>query len=105
MLGCVSTTSYFANDSAVRMRFNIPISMPTPPTSPPPKSAVQAALGRRRSLQVNEFDPLVVAKRADGWELMLRTIIDAWMAEAAREVRERAKPIEAETEAAWQVSP
>jgi hypothetical protein len=79
------------------MRFNIPISMPTPATAPKAsKSAAQAALGRRRSLQVNEFDPLVVAKRADGWERMLRTIIEAWMAEAAREVRERAQPTEAE---------
>ncbi|CAK9781856.1 hypothetical protein CC85DRAFT_329884 [Cutaneotrichosporon oleaginosum] len=79
--------------AAVRMRFNIPIAMPTPPTAP--KAAAQAALGRRRSIQVNEFDPLVVAKRADGWERMLRTIIDAWMMEAAREVQNCAKPIEA----------
>lgn len=93
--------------AAVRMRFNIPmlvLATPTNSTYVASKATGQAALGRRRSLQVYEFDPLVVAKRAEGWERMLRTIIEAWMAEAAREVRERVQPIEAETEPpAWQV--
>lgn len=78
--------------SAVRMRFNIPLSMPTTNVSAPQpasKSAAQAALGRRRSLQTLEFDPLVVAKHGDNWDTSLRTVIVAWVTEAAREVRDR----------------
>ncbi|BEI92491.1 uncharacterized protein CcaverHIS019_0501190 [Cutaneotrichosporon cavernicola] len=91
--------------AAVRMRFNIPISVlatPTNSTIVTPKTAAQAALSRRRSLQIYEFDPLVVAKRTDGWERMLQTVIEVWMVEAAREVRERAKLIAAGSEAAAQ---
>lgn len=97
MLGSVSPLSslFLAradNGSAVRTRFNIPISMPTVPganSSPAPKAAAQAALGRRRSLQALEFDPLVIAKHGDKWEWMLRSVVLAWVTEAAREVRTR----------------
>lgn len=70
----------------------VPGTNPMTERAPAPKAAAQAALGRRRSLQVLEFDPLVIAKQGDTWEAMLRTVIVAWVTEAAREVRTRAVP-------------
>jgi len=35
-----------------------------------------------------DFDPLVVAKKGEGWEESLRVVVERWVEEAAREARE-----------------
>lgn len=64
-----------------------PLTMPKDSNSKASKAASMAALGRRRSLPALQFDPLVVAKRGEGWESMLQTILTHWITEAAREVK------------------
>ena len=61
---------------------NVPItpSVPSVP-SPAPKRTKENA-------PKIEFDPLVVAKKTDGWEEMLGGLLDKWVDEAASEARE-----------------
>jgi hypothetical protein len=103
---------------AIRLRFNLPISMPTPtpsllsvpslpapgrPTSPSPDGGANATLPKHSGIVASgktpttsakktaeriEFDPLMVAKRAEGWEGMLAGLLVRWVEEAAREERE-----------------
>lgn len=62
-----------------------PLTIPT--ESKTTKAASLAALGRRRQLPTLEFDPLLVAKRAENWESMLQSVLIQWINEAAREVK------------------
>lgn len=96
LLGSVSMTREPADSRALRLRFNLPISMPaasvnvTPlvaTETKPSKTAGMAALGRRRQLPTLDFDPLVVAKRSEGWDSMLKAVLVNWVTEAAREVK------------------
>lgn len=110
---------------AIRLRFNLPISMPTPtpsllsvpslptpgrPTSPSPEGGAHVNLPKhggvvpsgkapltsttsttstKKAAERIEFDPLMVAKRTEGWEDMLAGVLVRWVEEAAREERER----------------
>lgn len=80
-------------------------SLPAPgrPTSPSPDGGANATLPKHSGLVPSgktpttstkttaeriEFDPLMVAKRTDGWEGMLAGLLARWVEEAAREERE-----------------
>lgn len=91
--------------SALRLRYNLPITLPhsavlAPPTLPDGKPAplpprvpsTGGPGGRRKDLPRIDFDPLVVAKRTEGWEAMLRSVVSTWVEDAARETRGEATP-------------
>lgn len=128
-----------AGRRAIRLRFNLPISMPTPtpsllsvpslpapgrPTSPSPdggahvnlpkhggvvpsgKTPLASTTSTKKPAERIEFDPLMVAKRTEGWEDMLAGVLVRWVEEAAREERElcEARP-DSQTERGSAVAP
>ncbi|ORY33013.1 hypothetical protein BCR39DRAFT_520717 [Naematelia encephala] len=81
--------------AALRLRYQLPIHLPSQTTSSsflpvPTKAApsVTAPTKLRTDGPKIEFDPLVVAKRSDGWEVMLSEVVCKWVEEVARERRE-----------------
>ena len=87
--------------SALRHRYNIPISLPAHTASSgflslPPSRTTRVAsnpeLTFKPSVQREEpikFDPAQIAKREEGWEESLEGLIRRWIDEVVREVRER----------------
>ena len=100
---------------SLRLRYNLPIQMPsnaasslflpvsnalphssspsttaaTPRTSPDPDTKAfppNSKRGRENAPRI-DFDPLIVAKRAEGWEGMLVEVLGKWVEAAAREAR------------------
>lgn len=115
MLGCVSSAVSYrprADDSAVRLRYNLPVALPTlsstltvplvlppprsdslspshtPSTSPAPSTKDRRLPKRKETAPRYDFDPLRVAKREDGWAEMLEGLLLRWVEEAVREARE-----------------
>ncbi|WWD06952.1 hypothetical protein V865_005049 [Kwoniella europaea PYCC6329] len=86
--------------AALRHRYQLPISMPTTSTNLPlPPVPPKSSLRRPRPSIVTsssttaaeeriEFDPMIVAKKAQGWDVMFRGLIERWLGELVKEVRE-----------------
>lgn len=69
----------------------VALTPPVLPDSAPIKPAPPKALPRQRQASAHrahsiEFDPLVVAKGAAGWESSLKAVVEAWVEAAAAEV-------------------
>lgn len=87
--------------SALRHRYNIPISLPPRTASSgflslPPSRTTRVTsnpeLSFKPSMQREEpikFDPAQIAKREEGWEDSLEGLIRRWIDEVVREVTER----------------
>lgn len=96
--------------SALRLRYNLPIQLPTstvtlavPLVFPPPRSSSSSATStpsrgpsplerqppkKKDTVPRIDFDPMVVAKRGEGWEEMMLQLVVRWVDEASREARE-----------------
>ncbi|OCF56091.1 hypothetical protein L486_06032 [Kwoniella mangroviensis CBS 10435] len=86
--------------AALRHRYQLPISMPTTSTNLPlPPVPPKSSLRRPRPSIVTsssttaaeeriEFDPMIVAKKGQGWDIMLKGLIERWLSELVKEVRE-----------------
>ncbi|WVQ74480.1 hypothetical protein IAR50_004081 [Cryptococcus sp. DSM 104548] len=58
-------------------------------TSPPRRvSLPSASSGRGKDVARIDFDPMVVAKRLEGWEAMLEEVVGKWVENVAKEVRD-----------------
>lgn len=74
----------------------VPLILPPKPASPSPNPSpsVSPVPGMRTPPKRKDmapridFDPLVVAKKGEGWEESLRVVLERWVEEAAREARE-----------------
>ncbi|WWC91010.1 uncharacterized protein L201_005950 [Kwoniella dendrophila CBS 6074] len=90
--------------AALRHRYQIPISMPTKnlPVPPiPPKSSSRprpsintsnlssssTSTSTMRLEEKIEFDPMIIAKRTEGWENMLTIIIMKWLNQVVKEIK------------------
>ena len=93
----------------LRNRYKLPVNMPTSsytlavPLILPPKSATSSSNpspsvspipgnrtppSRKETAARIDFDPLIIAKKGEGWDGMLRELMGRWVEEAAREARE-----------------
>ncbi|WWD21204.1 hypothetical protein CI109_105688 [Kwoniella shandongensis] len=84
--------------AALKHRYQLPVSMPSSnitsstflpipsrsnSTSPNPTSS-----SKTKDLPKIEYDPMVIAKRGEGWEGMLQEVLGKWVEEVGRERRE-----------------
>ncbi|WWC98173.1 hypothetical protein V866_005064 [Kwoniella sp. B9012] len=86
--------------AALRHRYQLPISMPItsnnlplPPVPPKsslrrPRPSIVTSTSTTAAEERIEFDPMIVAKKAQGWDVMFRGLIERWLGELVKEVRE-----------------
>ncbi|KAK4689386.1 hypothetical protein P7C73_g725, partial [Tremellales sp. Uapishka_1] len=90
--------------AALRLRYSLPVNLPTahgtpnqrssspsPSTSPTKKPVPlpQSSIGSSRKNDPRiDFDPMIIARKGEGWEGMLENAISKWIQSVAREVRE-----------------
>ncbi|WVW79571.1 hypothetical protein I302_101540 [Kwoniella bestiolae CBS 10118] len=83
--------------AALRHRYQLPVSMPTtnlpvPPipakSSRRPRPSIVTSSSATAAEDKIEFDPMIIAKKGQGWDGMFKGLIERWLGELVKEVRE-----------------
>jgi len=106
-LGYNCAFCWLMGSRALRLRYGLPIHMPSNPSSllrvstvppapvrmssvpalQPDSKALFGSVRRTKDIPKFEFDPMMIARRSDGWDSLLESVVKSWVESVAKETR------------------